>query len=127
MNEYLISRQDFKDYILLKETMHGLKRSGISFDALLEKNAKLVEEDITQTNTFNNKREIFKYLKQHSPHIDIGPIQNALQTVFTAINPDKKKDEISKIVYETLKHNIGDAKDYYYNNNTLWTECEDLK
>ena len=82
---------------------------------------------LSNSNIIFNKKDVFKYLDRHSPHIDIGPIQNALQTVFTAQNPEKPKDEISKMVYETLRYNIKESKDYFYDNKTIWTECEDLK
>ena len=127
ISRYLITRQDFKDYVILKETMHEFKNSKLSFDELLEKNAELVEKDIKKTKVFNDEREMFKYLKQHSKHIDIGPIQNALQKVYSANNPDKSKDEISKMVYDTLKANIKLGKEALDGDKALWTECENLK
>ena len=128
LSKYLLSRQDFKDYVVLYETMHNLKNSNLSFDKLLEKNAKIAEEDITKLNTMYNDKALFKYLKKHSPHIDVGPIQNALQKVFTAMYPQKTKDEISKKVYEVIKENIRTAKkSHFKNDKTVWTELEDLK
>jgi len=124
LSDFLMSRQDFRDFLILKETMKGQKNSNLSFDDLLEKNAEIAEKNITELNMFHNKREIFKYLKQHSPHIDIGQMQNALQVVVTKSNPQKTKDEVSKMVYDVLKQNIKNAKNCYCDKKTLWTECE---
>ena len=128
LSKFLLSRQDFKDYVVLYETMHNVKNSNLGFDKLLEKNAKIAEEDITKLNTMYNDKALFKYLKKHSPHIDVGPIQNALQKVLTAMYPKKSKDEISKKVYDVIKDNIVSAKNENFNNaKTIWTELEDLK
>ena len=108
--------------------MHNLKNSNLGFDKLLEKNAKIAEEDITKLDTMYNDKALFKYLKKHSPHIDVGTIQNALQKVLTAMYPKKTKDEISKKVYDVIKDNIVSAKKENFNNaKTVWTELEDLK
>ncbi len=127
LSKYLLSRQDFKDYVILYETMHNLKHSNLCFDKLLEKNAKIADEDITKLDTIYNTKALFKYLKQRSPHVDVGQMQNALQKVLGVMNPEKTKDEISKIVYETLKKNIKRSKKWYYKQKTTWTECENLK
>lgn len=128
LSRYLLSRQDFKDYVVLYETMHNLKNSNLGFDKLLEKNAKIAEEDITKLNTMYNEKALFKYLKKHSPHVDVGPIQNALQKVYTVMYPEKTKDEVSKKVYNVIKGNIKMAKkSHFKNDKTVWTELEDLK
>ena len=127
LSKYLLSRQDFKDYVVLYETLHNLKHSNLGFDKLLEKNAKIADEDITKLDTIYNTKALFKYLKQHSPHVDVGQMQNALQKVLGVMNPEKTKDEISKIVYETLKKNIKRSKEWYNEQKTTWTECENLK
>ena len=127
LSKYLMTRQDFKDYILLKETMNNFKHSNMPFDKFLEKNSEIIKNDILETKIINNHKDLFKYLKQHSPHVDIGTIQNALQTVFSSTNPDKTKDEISKMVYNTLKSNIIEGKETFNGNQTMWTECEELK
>ena len=125
LSKYLLTRQDFKDYVILRETLDNKKyNKNLSFDEFLEKNAELVEKDIMQTYTIYNDKKIFKYLKQHSPHVDVGAMQNALQVVFKATNPQLSKDEISKNVYEIINQNIKDGYRYYYNNSSLWTECE---
>lgn len=125
--DYLFSRQDFKDYVILRQTLNDMKYIKQSFDQILEANARDVEKDITQMEILEKPKQMFRFLKQHSPHVDIGPVHNALQTVMTATNPDKSKNEVSKMVYEMLKYNISESKDYYNNENTLWTECEVLK
>ena len=35
------------------------------------------------------------------------------------------KDEKSKYIYDILKDNISEAKDYFYENKTALTECEE--
>ena len=53
-----------------------------------------------------NLLQLNRFLAENSEHIDIGQIQDALQVVMKETNPDKSKDEISKLVYNILKQNI---------------------
>ena len=123
--KYLATRQDFKDFVIWKETMQYLKQSKKQVEKFLEENAKLVEEDITKTRVFNDEREMFKYLKQHSPYIGLGPIQDALHVVLKVILPKASKDEISEVADDIIKLNIESGKENFNDNKTIWTECEE--
>lgn len=126
--KYLLSRQDFKDFVVLEQTKDDLKYIKESFDDVFEQNVDMAKENIFQFPTLANQKVMFQYLKEHSPHFDIGSIHSALITVSKNILPEQTKDEMSKNVYCILKDNIKDAKKYsYYGKETLWTECEDLK
>ena len=127
LTRYLFSRQDFKDYVTLKQTLFDMKSIKEPFDAILEVNAKKVQEDITKLPILANSREMFKFLKKHSPHVDIGPIHDALHMVANTYQKDMSKDERSKYVYDILKFNIEESKAYFNKNGTAWTECEDLE
>lgn len=127
LTHFLTSKQDFKDFVILKETMKEMNDTGISFDESVEKNAKLVDEDIIKTNTFINKKDIFEYLQSNSPHVDVGVIQNALQNVLSSMHPNASKEKISKLVYNILKNNIKNSKRIYYGDETMFSECEELQ
>ena len=127
LTEFLFSRQDFKDHVTLWQTKSDMRDIKESFDDIFEANAKAVEADLHKMPILANSVAMFKYLEDHSDHIDIGTVQNALQVVTSKLNPDKSKDEISKMVYDALKFNIWHAKGFYKRKETLWTECENLK
>lgn len=126
--DYVLSRPDFVDFIALKETLKSMKKSNLSFDELLEKNYKLANENPDKLQIFSNQSVLWRYLKQNSPHIDIGAIQNALLKVYGVIYPQENKDQTSKRVYETLKTNILSSKEFFCEDSqTMFTECEELK
>ena len=71
---------------------------------------------------------MWKYLNEHSPHVDVGQINNAMHAVAKKVWPNMSKDEISKNVHELLKENILYSKDNYKPGaETALTECENLK
>lgn len=127
LGNFLLNYPKFKDFLILNDTALDMNKSNKSFDELLQKNKNKLDKDITKSKTLKKPKEVFRFLEENSEHIDIGQIQNALQVVFKEINPDKSKDEISKMVYDILKQNIADAKEDFVGETTAWTECEDLK
>ena len=71
---------------------------------------------------------MWNYLNEHSPHVDIGPVNDALHVVYKNQNKNLSKDEISKNVHELLKENILHSKDEFKpGTKTALTECENLK
>ena len=98
------------------------------FDEILKANVTASKNNIAQMPVLADSKAMFEYLQKHSPHVDIGTMYNALIALYKKVNPNLTKDELSKNVYGILKYNIKEAKDYCFDGNeTIWTECENLK
>ncbi len=127
--DYLSERQDFKDFVTLKQTEKDLndRRVNKTFDEIIERNYNRSNKDVAKNSIIKNKKIMWEYLSEHSPHVDIGPIQNALNTIFKDMFIDKSKDEISMKLYKTLKANFRKSLLYFdAGSKTAFRESEEL-
>lgn len=132
LRSYLFSRNDFKEYAILKQTESEFgrhkKQSVRQFNKIFDKNYKKGMEDVSLLKIIYQRKAMWKYLNEHSPHIDIGPINDAMHAVAKKVCPNMSKDEISKNIYTLLKENILYSKDNFKPGaQTALTECENLK
>ena len=127
--DYLSKRQDFKDFVTLRQTEKDLndRRINKTFDEIIERNYIKSNKNVDKNSIIKNKKIMWEYLNEHSPHVDIGPIQNALSRIFKDMFEDKSKDEISKILYKTLKSNVKKSLFHFdYGSKTAFRESEEL-
>ena len=98
-----------------------------TFDEIIERNYNRSNKDVAKNSIIKNKKIMWEYLSEHSPHVDIGPIQNALNTIFKDMFIDKSKDEISMKLYKTLKANFRKSLLYFdAGSKTAFRESEEL-
>ena len=127
LTEYLVGRKDFRDYVVLNQIEKDLKKKNSDFDVSLNNNIKKASKNIKTLNAIKDKKIIWNFLNEHSPHVAIGPIQTAMHKVFKNMYGGTK-DAISALAYETLKYNIMDSKFMFDKKaKTALTECEDIK
>ena len=125
LNYYLQTREDFIDFITLEQTKRDCKHSEKDFDNFLMKNYLIAKKNVSELPVYKSKKTLWKYFAEHSPHIDIGQIQNALESMLKKLNPDKDKDKISKRVYYILSKSIDCAQEKFKKEaKTAFSEAE---
>lgn len=123
---YLLSRNDFKDFIALEQTKKDCNKDNDNFEKIFTKNYFKAHKDASKLPVFKSKKIMWEYLNEHSAHIDVGQIENALTNVLKSKNPKITKDELSKKVYDMLSFNIKESKSNFTDGSTTaFSECEE--
>ncbi len=110
LGDYLLSRQDFKDFLILVQTEKDNKRNKYSFDKNFDKNYKIAQNNILDLDIIKNKKIINRYMLEHSSNIDMKTIIDGLSVVIKNYDNGKTKDDKSKSMYKIIKKAIEDAK-----------------
>ncbi len=105
LGDYLLSRQDFIDFLVLEQTARDCKNGKGSFDECLNKNYELAQKDVKKLNVFKSKKVISQYLYEHTSKVDMKEIVDCLAVVVKDFEKGSKDDK-SKRMYEILKESI---------------------
>lgn len=126
--DFLLEKPDFVDYVILKQTIKDMKNKDELFDKYLLKNYKKATKRPEKLKVLNDSKEMWEYLAEHSPYVDLGPIQEALVNVYKTMYPKKNKDEIAKMVHDDIKINIDNSTQYFEQNaKTPFIECNEME
>lgn len=110
LGDYLLKRQDFRDFLVLEQTARDCKNNKGDFDTCFQKNYELAQNDITKFNVLTSKRTVNKYMVDHSSKVDMKEIMDALSVVLKNFDADKTKDERSRHMYDMLRKSISYSK-----------------
>ena len=128
---FLQKRQDFRDFVTLKQTKKDLKnkkmRKKLGFDKIISKNYKNSNKDITKNDVIFDSKVVFEYLEEHSSCVDVGQVNSALNVVLKNMYKDKTKDEISKELYDSYQQTLA-GREWLLEkpNNTTDSQSEEL-
>lgn len=106
--EYLFKKQDFKDFVTLKQTELDVN-DGQKFNEAFEHNYKKADVDVGNMSVVKEKEIIHEYILEHSYNVDMKTIMEALNVVLKNTESNKTKDERSEIAHKIISQSIRGA------------------
>ena len=127
LGDYLLTRQDFKDFLVLEQTARDIKNNKGNFNTCLINNYKIAENDATKLNVFKSKRTVSKYMTKNSSKVEMKDIIDSLAVVLKNIDKDLTKDERSKHMYNILKNSIKWSEKFKKGAESDFAQSDNLK
>ena len=109
LNKFLIERQDYQEFIALKEAEKYAKPTD-DISKLTKENYKISRFNANKMGVTNDGKVIWEYLNEHSPHVSVDALMGATNVVLQKMHPEFDKNFVSHATDVMMKWNIEESK-----------------